>query len=180
MTILKILKIAALVPLVLGLTQCDRVQALLKPKPDKPGPYAFDLVLKLSPKAEAAMKQSRDSFIVAGLYYGDAKPAYRKDADDLNRIHLGEERWGYSGLARKVHMHGEPIDTSKLPETRDGQPYVLITVYTIEPIGDPDDLVSCHQYVGPIRLAQQQTQMLYCQLDSENAWGDQSAEASSQ
>lgn len=170
----------ALIGLTLAVSACDRIPGLSKPKPEKPGPYAFDLTLRLSPKAAAAMKQTRDSLIVAGFYYGDAQAAYRKDADDLNRIHLGEERWGYSGDARKLHMHGEPIDTSKLSETRDGQPQVLVTVYSIRPIGEPDDMLSCHHYIGSIRLAQQHTQVLDCQLDSENLWDNSTADASSQ
>ncbi len=172
----KILKIALLAPLLIGLTNCDRVQALFKPKAEKPSPYAFDVAIRLSPKAEAIVKQSHAGFYAKAFYYGDALPAYRKDADDINRIYLGDESWNYSGNARKMHFHGEPIDTSKFSETRDGQPQVMVTVAS----GTPNDPVTCHHYVGPVRIAQQQLQTLDCELDTETYWDDQSAAASSQ
>lgn len=178
MTFPKILKIALLAPLLMGLTQCDRIHGMFKPKPEKPSPYAFDVMIRLSPKAEAAMKQPDTSFYVKAYYYGDALPAYRKDADDINRVYLGDETWNVSGNARKIHLHGEPIDVSKLSETRDGQPQVLLSINGSA--GSPDNPLSCHHYTGPIRLAQQHLQTLDCEFDTETYWDDQSDAASSQ
>jgi len=174
MKFLNFVKLIVLLPLALALTDCDRVGVLLKPKPEKPGPYAFDVVLKMSPKAEAALKRPGSGLVVDAWYYGDAAPAYRAQADKLNRIYLGDEQWNYSGNARRIHLRGEPIDAAQLPQTRDGQPQVLVSVNSAE--GDPDNMLSCHDYIGPIRLAQQHTPVLDCEFDTENYWDETSAE----
>jgi len=163
---MKFAKLFALLPLVFALTDCNRIEALFKPK--KPSPYAFDLILKMSPRAEAALKRPDAGLVVYASYYGDAAPAYRARADKLNRIYLGEEYWTYSGHARRVHLHGEPIDTARLSQTRDGQPQALVSVTLAQ--GDPDDMMACHDYIGPIRLAQQQIPVLDCEFESERYW----------
>ncbi len=178
MTFQRRLKIAGLVPLLL-LTQCDRVEAVFRPKPVKPSPYAFDVVLKMSPKAEAELKQPDAGLSVDSWYYGDAAPAHHDEADSLNRIFLGKEDWNYPAGTRRLHLHGEPIDASRLAETRDGQPQVLLNVWirvgNIE--GDPDNPLSC-EYTGLIRAAQQQTPVLHCEFDTEHYWEDASSDSS--
>ena len=166
-------KLMALLPLAIALTQCDQVHAMLKPKPDAPSPYAFDLVLRMSPRAEAALKQPGKHLFVDAWYYGDATPAFHAQADKLNRIFLGDESWTYPGAARRVHLRGAPMDTSKFSEIRGGQPQVLVDATQQE--GDPDNLVHCHAYTGSVRMAQQQVQVLNCEFDTEDYWENAAA-----
>ncbi len=168
-------KLAALLPLI-GLTHCDQVHALFKPKPEKPSPYAFDLVLKVSPKAEAAMKGNAEDISLDVWYYGVAAPAFRAEADQLNRIDLGAERWSYSPGTRHVHLHGGPIDTAKLAHTTDGQ----VQVFVSGGIGGRfDPPLICHDYIDSVRHAQQVTPVLHCEFETERYWAD-AAESSSQ
>ena len=180
MTFPKCVKSLALAPLLLLLTNCDKVEALFKPKPKPPSPYAFDAVLKMSPKAEALLKRPGSGLTAEGWYYGDAAPAHRDDADQLNRIFLGKEDWNYAAATRRIHLHGEPIDAAKLAETRDGQPQVILTVMITQGTlaGDPDNPLSC-EFTGSVRVARQQAPILYCEFDTEHYW-DEVSEASSQ
>ena len=172
MKVLTFWKVLALVPLAVGLTQCDRIQALIKPKA-KGDPYAFDVVLEMSPRAETALKKGSQGLYIDASYYGYAAPAYKADADKLNRIYLGEESGTYSSTVRKIHLRGEPIERSELPETVDGQPQVLLSVTMMG--GDPDDLMTCH-YIGSIHLAQQHRQYLHCEFDTESYWDNPTSE----
>jgi len=161
-------KILAVLPLALVLTHCDQTP---KPKLASPGTYAFDVSVKLSPKAEAALKQQTEGEITADAwYYGDALPAYRDKADNLGRIFLGDETWTFSRNARRMHLKGEAIDTGLLPQVRDGQPLVFLSV-TI-PAGDPENPVKCHDYIAPVHQAQQTPPVLTCEFDTERYWED--------
>jgi hypothetical protein len=164
-------------PLVLALTQCDRIDAMMKPKAKEPGPYAFDITLKVSPKGEAALKQAPDGLFVDAWYYGQAAPGYRGQADRLNRIYLGDERSNYPATVRRIHLKGEAIDASKLSQTSDGQPMVLLSVGGG---GTLDNPLSCHDYIGQVRHAQQRPPVLYCEFDTEHYWARAGSEASAQ
>lgn len=125
-------KRAALLPLLLMLCQCDKVQAVMKPKPAGPTPYDFTLALEFTPAAIAKMESRRDKIVITTFYYGHAKPEYMAKADDLNRLELGYKEWEVSNTARKVAINSSIIDTQRLPHTTEGEPYVLVTV-TSEP-----------------------------------------------
>ncbi len=161
---MKLLTLAALVAAV-TLTGCDHA----KPKTAAaPGQYAFDVTVKLSPKAEAAMKTSPDGFVVDAWYYGLAKPQSRDKADQLNRIFLGDESWNFSANARKMHLHGEPIDATLLTQTVDGRPWVNLTVESVA--GDPANPLKCKPFIGPVSGAQQATPVLTCEFETEPYW----------
>lgn len=179
MTFPKHLKTAGLLPLLLLLTQCDQVEALFKPKPEKPSPYAFDVILKMSPEAEAELHKPHAGLSAEAWYYGDAAPAHRDDADKLNRIVLGAEDWTYAAGTRKLHLHGDGIDPAKLAEVRDGQPQVILTVWIRvgSMAGDPDNPLSC-QYTGMVRVAQRQPPVMHCEYDTERYWETASSDAS--
>jgi len=168
MTFHTIARSLAVLPLAVVLTHCDQAE---KPVLAKPGTYAFDVSIKLSPKAEAALKQQGEGEIaVDAWYYGDALPAYRDKADTLGRIFLGDETWNFSRNARRMHVKGEPIDAGKLPRVRDGQPQVFLTVAI--PAGSPENPVKCHEYIASVRLAQQKPPVLTCEFDTERYWED--------
>ncbi|ESQ87259.1 hypothetical protein [Asticcacaulis benevestitus] len=172
MTLFNRIRHLALLPLILGLTQCDVVEAIHNPKP-KDGPYAYDLILKTSPKAEAALKSS-EAFYVDAYYYGHAKPAFISEADTLHRIYLGRERWDYAPTSRRIHMYASKIDTKKLSQTIEGETWVVVTVIGS---GVPGKVVDCHAYIGPIREAHQRAPEMHCELETENYWEEVAASA---
>jgi hypothetical protein len=172
------LKVAVLVPALLLLGDCNKADTGVHTA--KPGQYAFDIILKTSPKVEAMLKQPQTGLAVDSWYYGDAAPAHKADADDLNRIFLGKEDVNFPASARRLHLKGEAIDLDKLTETRDGQPQVLFSVMiTRGPLmGDPDNPLSC-EYVGQIRVAQHTPPVVRCEFDSEDYWDSVSDDSAS-
>ncbi|MFT4075069.1 MAG: hypothetical protein QM647_06000 [Asticcacaulis sp.] len=163
----------AVLPLILGLTQCDVIEAIHNPKP-KDGPDADDLVLKTSPKAEAALKTS-EGLTVDAYYYGHVKPAFSAEADSLHRIRLGRETWDYPATSRRVHLYAAGIESKALRKTIEGEPLVLVTVLGS---GVPGKVVDCHSYIGPIRQAHQKSPEMHCEIESETYWEDATANAS--
>jgi len=163
-----ILTIVVLVPTSLLLSNCDNGP---KGRPIKPGTYAFDVALKMSPKAEAVLKEPNAGLFVDIWYYGEAAPAHKGDADELNRVFLGKDDLTFSASTRRLHLKGEAIDSSKLAETRDGQPEVILTVdLTQGPrIGDPDNPLSC-EYSGLISVAQRTPPVIQCEFETEHYW----------
>ncbi|CAL4868975.1 hypothetical protein MMA231_03265 [Asticcacaulis sp. MM231] len=172
MKLINLIKYLGLAPIVLGLTQCDLIEAIHNPKP-KDGPYAYDLILKTSPKAEAALKSS-EGWYVDAYYYGHAKPAFVSGADTLHRIYLGRERWDYAPTSRRIHMYAGKIDTKKLSQTIEGETWVVVTVIGS---GVPGKVVDCHAYIGPIREAHQRAPEMHCELETEHYWEEVAASA---
>ena len=147
---------AVLLPLLFSLCQCQPT------KPAKPGPYAYDLTLQLTPAAEAKLKASDRHFTVDAYYYGMAKPEYRDKADKLNRLDVGYDKGALDARARRIHMTGDGIDTSAFPQIMDGAPYVLITIRTATKASFPDELLYCHNYAGTIKDAQIHPPVIGC------------------
>lgn len=142
--------------LMLGFSQCERAA------PAKPGPYAYDLILQLTPAAEAKLKASDRHFTVDAYYYGMAKPEYREKADKLNRLDIGYDKVAFDARTRHIHMTGDGIDPKIFPQVMDGQPYVLVTVRTATKAGFPDELLYCHNYAGTISDAQIHSPVIGC------------------
>jgi hypothetical protein len=172
------LKVAVLLPALLLLADCTGGER--QTKPAKPSQYAFDVILKMSPQIEALLKKPDAGLVVDSWYYGDAAPAHKADADELNRIFLGKEDVEFPATARRLHLKGEPIDPAKLAETRDGQPEVIfsLVIRQGERVGDPDNELSC-EYTGQIRVAQQQTPVIRCEFDTEHYWDSVSDDSAS-
>ncbi|ESQ81744.1 hypothetical protein AEAC466_20190 [Asticcacaulis sp. AC466] len=155
----------ALVPLCIGLAQCDVVEAIHNPQP-KDGPYAYDLILKTSPKAEAALKTA-EYLQADAYYYGIPKPGFTGEVDPAHRVYIGQERWNFSAKLRRVHLYADAVDPNKLPDGVDGEPMVLVTVVGT---GAPEKSVTCHQYLGSVRAAHEHSPEMHCELEGENYW----------
>jgi hypothetical protein len=156
----RFLAAACLLPLAAGLWQCDA----LKPKPKGPSPYAATLLLKFTPMAEAALAREKDTLVVYAYYYGDPTPQGAAKADKLGRLVLSDELDGWAADARRVPLKGN-LDTSLLPLTR-GEPQVMITAYSITPLGGQDDLLHCKTWVGTVKMAQAQPPVIGCELNN--------------
>jgi hypothetical protein len=160
----KLVKRLILLPVVLTLCQCDKVKAVVKPKPAAPTPYDFHLALEFTPAAAEKMKAARDDIVISTFYYGHARPEYLAKADDLRRIELGYKQVAFANTARNVTINSSAMDTRLLPQTTEGEPYVLITVSSAAPQGYPDLLIECRTYTGPVKALQNQMHALTCDL----------------
>jgi len=157
----KILKAVCLAPPALLLCQCDA----MKPKPKAPSPYAYTVLLKFTPMAEAAMNRTKDTIDVDAYYYGDPTPAAASRADKLGRLVLGDETVGWSGNTRRVHLEGT-IDASLLKDIR-GEPQVLISVMSrTNPDAAQDQLIHCKTWIGTVKMARERSPVIGCELDA--------------
>lgn len=154
---MKVLKALALLPLILVLSQCEQ-------KPSGPSPYAFDLMLELTPEATELMKAKNSHFVAAALYFGRPKPETRAQANAQGRIRLGYEQIGLAPGATKLHLPATDVDTSLLPAIN-GDPQVMVTIYSAADVGARDDLVRCKTYFGIIKSAQAQTPVVKCDVN---------------
>jgi len=160
--------LAALAPLLLGLTQCDQVKALVAPAPPKPTPYDFTITLEMTPGAAARLKATGNDLRVTAFYYGLATPENRSKADEFNRLSLGFQAETYGMDARKVRVISYALDPKKLPQVINKEPYVFLTVSAMTAKGyedqDTGNKISCDGYTGPIALAQTAPRVVHCDI----------------
>jgi len=111
-------------------------------------------------------------------YYFGRKPGAPSDYTvRQNRIELGDERWDFQPDVRRLHFEGGAIRKSDLARTSDGEAMVLVTNDIVSK--DPEYVLTCKKYVGPIRQARQRTPVIECEFDAERYWEDR-AESSAQ
>jgi hypothetical protein len=151
---------ACLVPLALGLWQCDAL------RPKAASPYASTIRTAFTPMALADMARNKDNFAVIAYYYGDPTPQHREKLDEVGRLILGEERHGWTTNARRVPLDGD-VDTSLLPQIR-GQVQMLVTAYSVTPIGASDDLIHCKSWIGTVKMAQARPPLIACELENND------------
>ncbi len=190
---IKFVKQVALLPMLFMLCQCDKVEALLKPRPPKATPYDFRLALAFTPAAAEKMDAGRYSIVVSTFYYGHAKPEFMAKADDLHRIELGYKEGVFKNTARTLVINSSAIDTRLLSQTVEGEPYVLVTVSTgapdeavsqgnqgphlrflptkkqeqapvPEPEGPPGPVIECATYTGPVKMLQTKPYAVTCDI----------------
>ena len=163
----KSLKVLCLAPLAIGLCQCDG----LKSKPKAPSPYAASVRLAYTPMARAAMIANKDTLVVNAYYYGDPTPQSVGKADELHRISLSDERYGWTVDAHEIKIDGN-IDTSLLPEIQ-GAPQLLVHAYSIKPDATQDELLRCKTWIGTVKEAQARAPLIACELeDGDKASAD--------
>lgn len=156
---MKLFKTLAILPLALMLSQCDQ-----KPAATGPSPYAFDVKLEITPEAAALMKARQSHFVVAAFYFGRPKPETRAQANPQGRIKLGYEQIGLAQGATSAHLSATTVDTSLLSAIN-GEPQVIVNIFSAGEVGARDDLVRCKTYFGIISTARAQTPVLACDLN---------------
>lgn len=154
---MKYLKALAVLPLMLVLSQCEQ-------KPSGPSPYAFDVTLDITPEASAVMKANKSHFVAAAFYFGRAKPETRAKANPQGRIKLGYEQIGLADGATSLHLPVADFDTSLLGDIN-GEPQVMLHVYSAGAVGARDDLVRCKSYTAYLSTAKAQPPTLKCDLN---------------
>jgi hypothetical protein len=155
---MKLFKTLALVPLVVMLGNCDQ-----KPAGTGPSAYAFDVKLEITPEAAALMQARQSHFVAAAFYFGRPKPETRAQANPQGRIKLGYEQIGLAQGATSAHLPAADIDTSLLGAIN-GEPQVMLNIFSAGEVGARDDLVRCKTYFGIISSAQAQTPVLACDV----------------
>jgi hypothetical protein len=155
---MKILKILAILPLALVLGNCEQRPAA------GPSPYAFDVRLEITPEAAALMKAKGSHFVAAAFYFGRPKPETRAQANANGRIKLGYEQIGLVPGATSFHLAADTIDTSLLGAIN-GEPQVMLNVFSAGEVGARDDLVRCKTYFGIISTARTQSPVLACDIN---------------
>jgi len=158
---------ALLGSMVLSLSQCDAPEPQPKPAPKAPSSYAYQVRLNLSVRAAKAIKAAKDRIDVTALYYGDPRPGHRFATDSLNRIELGDEEAGAAADSHVVSMTGE-FDTAKLSQIR-GEPQLLISVFSTDPVGNPDTVLACHSWIGLMSEVRHTPPVIDCDLASGDA-----------
>ena len=167
----RVFKLAGLAVLALLLCQCQWL-----PKP--PSPYASDVRLAFTPTSLASMGRQQDTIVVVAYYWGDPLPQHHETADGVARVIqggkvdavgrfiLGEERYGWTIEARKVHLDGN-FDRSLLPQIR-GPVQMLVTAYSIQPNGASDDLIHCRTWIGTVKMAQERAPLIACEMNNND------------
>ena len=155
---MKILKILAILPLALVLGNCEQKTA------GGPSPYAFDVKLEITPEADALMKAKSSHFVAAAFYFGRPKPETRAQANANGRIKLGYEQIGLAPGATSFHLAADTIDTSLLGDIN-GEPQVMLNIFSASEVGARDDLVRCKTYFGIISTARAQSPVLACDIN---------------
>ena len=100
----------------------------------------------------------------AAFYLGRAKPETRAQANANGRIKLGYEQLGLAPGATGFHLGADNIDTSLLGVIN-GEPQVLLNVFSANEVGARDDLVRCKTYFGIISTARAQSPVLACDVN---------------
>lgn len=154
---MKLLKALAILPLALLLSQCEQ-------KPSGPSPYAFDVTLDITPEAAEVMKARNSHFVVAALYFGRAKPEARARANAQGRIKLGYEQIGLGQGATRLHLPVETFDEALLADIN-GEPQVMINVFSAGDVGARDDLARCKTFTGYLKTVKTQPPVLSCDIN---------------
>lgn len=154
---MKYFKALAVLPLILLLSQCEQ-------KPTGPSPYAFDLKLDITPEATALMKAKDSHLVAAATYFGRPKAEARTEANAQGRIRLGYEQIGLAPGATQIHLTAADFDASKLGSIN-GDPQVMVIIFSANEVGARDDLARCKTYFGIIKTAQAQTPAVPCDVN---------------
>lgn len=154
---MKCFKALAVLPLLLLLSQCEQ-------KPTGPSPYAFDLKLDITPEAAAVMKAKNSHLVAAATYFGRPKEEARAEANAQGRIRLGYEQIGLAPGATQIHLTAADFDASKLGSIN-GDPQVMVIIFSANEVGARDDLARCKTYFGIIKTAQAQTPVVACDVN---------------
>ncbi len=156
----KILKAACLLPLTVGLCQCDS----LKPKPKGPSPYAMTTRITYTPMARAAMIAHNDTLVLNAYYYGDPTPQAMAKADELHRLSLSDERYGWDVNTKAIKVDGN-VDTTLLSDIR-GEPQLLVHAYSVQADATQDELIHCKTWIGTVKEAQTRSPLIACELEN--------------
>lgn len=126
----------------------------------------FDVTVSLTPTAAAKLAAARQRVAVSVSYFGRSTPAFRKKADQMGQIGLGEERVVLPGPGGTAHLTGGSIKRALLSEVEGGQPSVLVNVFSVLPSG-PANLLDCGIYEGSVAVAARAPQRIRCKAIGE-------------
>ncbi|HML29332.1 MAG TPA: YARHG domain-containing protein [Hyphomicrobium sp.] len=108
--------------------------------------------LTLSPAAAHKLVSSGETVRVFASYYGSAAPGVA--AGDDGEIGLASETVDLPNGTTAINLGGISISEADIRKTTEGQPMLLINVYTSRKVF-PDNLLDCGIYQGPAAQAGQ-------------------------
>ena len=136
------------------------------PHPKAPAPYASTVRLAFTPKSQAAMARYKDNIAIVAYYYGDPVPQHKEPLDPAGRLILGEERHGWTANARRAPLDGA-VDAALLPQIR-GPVQMLVTAYSVQPVGASDDIIHCKSWIGTVKEAQERSPLVACEMEDND------------
>jgi hypothetical protein len=97
------------------------------------------------------------------MYWGEPTQEARSRADEMGQINLGADEIKVQPSSRSVIVPGAAIDPKVLASDVEGQPQVLVNVYTPR-MAHENNLINCGIYEGPIAMARQKPVDIRCDL----------------
>jgi len=148
------------------LTQCGKPtdsDTLLGKKAAENPAVAFDVVVEVTPEAEARFKASGDNLLVDVHYYGYPTEAARPRANQIHQIGLGDDKVAVPSNIRKIHIPGGGLEQKSLGDI-EGDVMVLIDGASVMPVGARSDQVVCSFYRERLEVARKQSPVLKCDI----------------
>lgn len=127
-----------------------------------PGPYPFDVQLKLSAETKQRLADLKEEVTVSAMFFGEPNAAGKKHADEMDQINLGDDSVNVPPVDQTVRITGVNLDKKALAWI-EGEPMLLINVYTARK-ADENNLIDCGIFQDPIKLAQAKPIVIECSL----------------
>lgn len=124
----------------------------------------FDVAVRLSPPAAARLAAQGEGLTVLASYYGAPKPGAEIHADPIGQIALASESATLS-TAGTAHLTGAGVSPEALGWLA-GPAYVNVNVYSAR-LSNPDNLLACDFFDGPLSHATAAPVALDCTLIAE-------------
>lgn len=130
-----------------------------------PSPFAFDVDVVLSDAAARRLGESRESVIVAAMYYAGGKAGIAPDVlDDIGLVDIGRAQIELAGQGR-ASFDGSAVLRERL-EFIEGAPQVNVNVYSGRR-SSPDNLLDCGMFQDTVRVAIANPVRIACRLIEE-------------
>jgi hypothetical protein len=174
-----ILKGLGLLPLSLGLVQCDQIRervdeyrakpaATPQPAPNAPPPppvsdFAFDIDLRFDEFSTKALTDKAIQVKLTTAYYGTPTEAARPEADESGILGLGHDAIIVSPGDQIVHIVPAGLQTAKLRDILDGKPSVIIRTSTSQRLDD-GRIIDCSIYDNRFEIAKTAPARITCRM----------------
>ncbi|ESQ75513.1 hypothetical protein [Asticcacaulis sp. AC402] len=126
--------------------------------------FSYDVLITLTPAAEARLKTRGEKLTVETLYYGNVTPATAAMADPKDgTLHLNTDRVTVEPASQTVRMSGVGVDPVKLAYITQQKPLALINVYASKD-GNKVATIACDVFQDYVAVAQEKPVKVNCDL----------------
>jgi hypothetical protein len=126
--------------------------------------YGFQVLVTLSPRATALLRNLHEGIVVAAYYEGYPIPSKVDQAGEMGQIGFGTERILLSGNGEMAEITGHAVDPVRASWVR--IPSVLVNVFSARRSG-PNNLLDCGIFEDTIAKAKSAPIKIECGLISE-------------